>query len=224
MAISPLLLSFLSKLKSNNSREWFGINKPDYDLVKINFDALIEQMIVDFSDFENMDGVKLKDCSYRIYRDVRFSKNKDPYKTWFSASFSAGGRKSGIMDYYLHIEPEGKSFLGGGMYSPTPEQIQKYRQEIDYNAVQLKNIIKEKTFVLGFGEAIGESLKKVPKGFDPDHSEAELLKRKQLFFWHKFSDEEVLSPNFNRNVTKKAKILKPFLDFLNVTFFDQKPI
>lgn len=224
MTLSPIVLSFLSDLKSNNSREWFGENKPQYELVKKNFDLFIEKLIVDFSDFENMDGVKLKDCSYRIYRDVRFSKNKDPYKTWLSASFSAGGRKSGLMDYYLHVEPDGKSFLGGGMYSPTPEQIQKYRQEIDYNATLLKKILGEKRFKLDFGEALGESLKKIPKGFDPEHPEAELLKRKQLFFWHKFTDEDVQSSTFTSNVTEKAKTLKPFLDFLNVAFFDQELI
>ena len=101
--------------------EWFAENKAVYEQEKKGFDAWTTELITEFADFENMDGVLLKHCSYRIYRDVRFSKNKAPYKTWFSASFSEGGRKSGLMDYYVHIEPNGASFLGGGMYSPTPE-------------------------------------------------------------------------------------------------------
>jgi uncharacterized protein (TIGR02453 family) len=141
MSLNPSLLKFLMDLKSNNTREWFGENKAAYTDLKIKFEEFVAQLILGFGEFENLDGVQVKNCTYRINRDVRFTKNKDPYKTWFSASFSEGGRKSGFMDYYLHIEPNGKSFLGGGMYNPSPDQIAKYRQEIDYNAESLRKII-----------------------------------------------------------------------------------
>jgi uncharacterized protein (TIGR02453 family) len=170
-----------------------------------------------------MDGVLLKHCSYRIYRDVRFSINKEPYKTWFSASFSEGGRKSGLMDYYVHIEPNGASFLGGGMYSPTPEQLAAFRQEVDYNAAGLRKIIKDPTFASIFGEEVGESLVRIPKGFEADHPEAELLKKKQLFFWKKYTDQQVASPEFTQQLISDAKVLKPFLDFLNAVFFEKEP-
>jgi len=163
MSVSPQLLSFLTDLKQNNSREWFAIQKDIYDVEKANFDTFIGDLIQEFSDFENMDGVKIKDCSYRIYRDVRFSKNKEPYKTWFSASFSEGGRKSGYMDYYLHIEPGGKSFLGGGMYNATSEQLANFRQEIDYNAKAFLKIVESPLFRKFFGAPEGECLKKSPK-------------------------------------------------------------
>jgi uncharacterized protein (TIGR02453 family) len=191
--------------------------------LKENFEEFVSELITEFGDFENLDGVQVKNCTYRINRDVRFTKNKDPYKTWFSASFSEGGRKSGYMDYYLHIEPNGKSFIGGGMYNPSPEQIIKYRQEIDYNAQALRNIIEQPLFVQSFGQAQGESLKNTPKGFDALHPDADLLKVKTMFFWHHFTDAEVTSIEFVHLVIEKAKVLKPYLDFLNATFFDKEP-
>jgi uncharacterized protein (TIGR02453 family) len=169
-----------------------------------------------------MDGVERKHCSYRIYRDVRFSKNKDPYKTWFSASFSEGGRRSGFMDYYLHIEPGGKSFLGGGMYNPTPEQMAKYRQEVDYNGAALRKIVESSIFVKTFGAAEGEMLQKVPKGFDPSPEDAPYLRRKQLFYWKHYTDKEIVHPNFSEQLMADSKVMKPFLIFLNTTFFDKE--
>jgi hypothetical protein len=223
MSLSPSLLAFLRDLRVNNTREWFAENKSRYELVKKDFDAWTNVLISEFADFENMDGVLLKHCSYRIYRDVRFSKNKEPYKTWFSASFSEGGRKSGLMDYYVHIEPNGASFVGGGMYSPTPEQLAAFRQEVDYNAAGLRKIIKDPTFASIFGEEVGESLVRIPKGFEADHPEAELLKKKQLFFWKKYTDQQVASPEFTQQLISDAKVLKPFLDFLNAVFFEKEP-
>ena len=223
MSLTPSLLAFLLDLKSNNSREWFASNKSVYTDLKENFEEFVSILIEEFGGFENLVGVQVKNCTYRINRDVRFTKNKDPYKTWFSASFSEGGRKSGFMDYYLHIEPNGKSFLGGGMYNPSPEQIAKYRQEIDYNAESLRKIINQKQFFQAFGQAQGESLKNTPKGFDALHPDADLLKIKTMFFWHHFTDAEVTSDQFVDLVIGKAKLLKPYLDFLNATFFDKEP-
>ena len=220
MAITSETLAFLSDLKENNTREWFHGNKKRYDAVKASFEETIKELIGTIGEFEDLTGVEVKHCNYRIARDVRFSKEKSPYKTWLSASFSEGGRKANRMDYYLHIE-NGKSFLGGGMYNPTPEQLAKLRQEIDYNADELKQIIYNERFVSIFGEAEGEAVKSAPKGYDKNHPEIELLRKKQLFFWHKFTDEEVCSDNFVASVTEKCLVLKPFLDLLNYLFFDE---
>jgi uncharacterized protein (TIGR02453 family) len=222
MSISPSLFPFLIDLKLNNNREWFASNKGRYEKEKKLFDAVIIDLIQEFKDFENMDGVQLKDCSFRIYKDVRFSKDKLPFKTWFSASFSEGGRKSGLMDYYLHFEPGDKSFIGGGMYAPSPEQLLKFRQEIDYNAQNLKNIIYAPEFKIRFGEAEGDSLKNAPKGFEKEHVDLDLLRKKQFFFWQKFTDEEVSNDQFIPHLMQSAKILKPFLDYLNAAFFDKE--
>jgi len=209
-------------LKVNNNRDWFSHNKARFDFEKKAFEVVISDLIEEFKEFENMDGVQVKDCSYRIYKDVRFSKDKLPYKTWFSASFSEGGRKSFLLDYYLHIEPGNKSFLGGGMYAPSPDQLLKYRQEIDYNAESFKKIIYAPDFIYHFGEAEGESLKNSPKGFEKEHPDLDLIRKKQFFFRQKFTDLEVQSPEFITQMTRSAKILKPFLDYLNAAFFDKE--
>jgi uncharacterized protein (TIGR02453 family) len=221
MYIPVSTFDYLNLLKDNNNREWFHANKKTYDAVKSNFEETIKALIQSIGTFEDMRGVEVKDCNYRIARDVRFSKDKAPYKTWLSASFSEGGRKSGKMDYYLHIQ-DGGSFLGGGMYSPSPEQLAKLRQEIDYNAHELKNIIYNPIFIEVFGEAEGESVKSAPKGYSKEHPEIELLRKKQLFFWHKFTNKEVCSENFVQTVSDTCRTLKPFLDFLNYVFFNEQ--
>lgn len=127
------------------------------------------------------------------------------------------------MDYYLHIEPGGKSFLGGGMYNPSPEQLAAYRQEVDYNGASLRAIVEKPSFVSLFGEAEGDLLKKVPKGFEPDPADEMYVRRKQLFYWHHFTDEELVSPHFTNQLMLASLQLKPFLDFLNATFFDKEP-
>ena len=219
MPITTSTFEYLNDLKQNNNREWFHANKKRYDKVKSDFEETIQELINSIGEFENMEGVQVKHCNYRIARDVRFTNNKDPYKSHLSASFSEGGRKSGRTDYYLHISEE-ESFLGGGMFSPTPEQLASLRQEIDYNSQQLKSIIYDPKFVKTFGEAEGESVKSAPKGYSKDNPEIELLRKKQLFYWHKFTLEEVKSPDFVKNVTEVCRTLKPFIDFLNYVFIE----
>jgi uncharacterized protein (TIGR02453 family) len=219
MPITSQTFEFLQELKLNNTREWFHANKKRYDLVKSTFEETIKELIGTIGEFENMTGVEVKHCNYRIARDVRFTNDKAPYKTWLSASFSEGGRKSGRMDFYMHIQEE-ESFLGGGMWSPTPEQLAKYRQEVDYNAQELKSIIYNPEFIKMFGEAQGEFVKSAPKGYSKEHPEIELLRKKQMFFWHKFTKEEVLSSNFVGQVTETCRSLKPFLDFMNAVIIE----
>jgi uncharacterized protein (TIGR02453 family) len=219
MSITKSTFQYLHDLKNNNTREWFHANKKRYDTVKSDFEETIKELIGSISEFENMTGVDVKHCNYRIARDVRFTNDKVPYKSWLSASFSEGGRKSGRMDFYLHIQEE-ESFLGGGMWSPSAEQLMKLRQEIDYNAKELKSIIHNPEFLKMFGEAQGESVKSAPKGYSKENPEIDLLRKKQMFFLHKFTKEEVCSPDFVKKVTETAKALKPFLDYLNAIFFD----
>lgn len=224
MSISKSTFHYLQDLKNNNNREWFSANRKRYDVVKSDFEETIKELIGSIGEFENMTGVEVKHCNYRIARDVRFTNDKAPYKSWLSASFSEGGRKSGRVDYYLHIS-ENESFLGGGAWAATPEQLAKLRQEIDYNAQELKAIIYDSNFVKTFGDIQGESVKSSPKGYTKDHPEIELLRFKQMFFLHKFTKEEVCSPDFVNKVTETARTLKPFLDYLNAIFFDhQEPV
>ncbi len=183
-------------------------------------EALIAELIQQIGQFEHFAGLQVKECNYRIARDVRFSTDKLPYKTWLSASFAEGGRKANRMDYYLHLQPDGESFVGGGMYAPTAEHLARYRQEVDYNAAELKAIIQAPEFVATFGQPDGNQLKTTPKGYSKDHPEIDLLRRTQLFFLHKFSDEQVLSRDFAQRVSTECRTLKPFLDFMNATILE----
>jgi uncharacterized protein (TIGR02453 family) len=221
MPITNETFKYLDDLKKNNNREWFHTHKKRYDKVKADFEETIQELIDAIGKFENLDGVKVKDCNYRIARDVRFTLDKAPYKNHLSASFSEGGRKSGRVDYYLHIS-ENESFLGGGMWAPTAEQLATFRQEIDYNAQELKSIIYDPKFIETFGQSEGETVKSAPKGYSKDHPEIELLRKKQMFFLHRFTLKEVKSPDFVNNFVEVCKTLKPFLDYLNYLFFEHQ--
>lgn len=208
-------LEFLKDLVENNNREWFQENRKRYDTAKADMEVLVASLITEVSKFQDLGNLQVKDCIFRINRDIRFSKNKDPYKSNLSAGIGPGGRSAGKIDYYLHIQPNGQSFLGGGMWDPTTEQLAKYRQEVDYNADELKTIIHDEKFRAYFPEIHGSVLKTVPKGYFKDHPEIELLKRKELFFMHRFSDKDVTAKGFKDNIVEGIKLLKPYCDYMN---------
>jgi uncharacterized protein (TIGR02453 family) len=208
-------LQFLKDLVQNNNREWFLENRKRYDTAKADLEQLVAYLLTEVNKFQDLGNLQVKDCIFRINRDVRFSKNKAPYKSNLSAGIGPGGRSSGKIDYYLHIQPDGQSFLGGGMWDPTTEQLAKYRQEIDYNAGELKRIIQEDTFRGYFPEIHGKVLKTTPKGYPKDHPEIDLLRRKELFFTHRFTDKDVTSKKFGENIISGIKLLKPYCDYMN---------
>jgi uncharacterized protein (TIGR02453 family) len=216
-------LKFLTELTQNNNREWFQENRKKYDDSKSDLEKLVGTLITEAGKFHEFGNLQVKDCIFRINRDVRFSKNKAPYKNHLSAGIGPGGRGSGRVDYYLHIQPDGQSFLGGGMWDATAEQLGRYRQEIDYNAEELKRIIHDVAFREYFPEISGESLKTRPKGYPIDHPEIELLRRKQLFFVHRFTDKEVTSKDFANTIVKGMQLLKPYTDFMNYILYDANP-
>lgn len=208
-------LSFLRELKSNNNKAWFEKNREAYQRAKEGFEVFIDKFIDEFRRVEDFGGLSAKDCTFRINRDIRFSKDKSPYKTNMGAEVARGGRKSGNLGYYFHITPGGESMIAGGVYMPTPEQLAKIRKAIARDANRLKKIINAKEFIHYFGSVEGEKLKTAPSGYAKDHPEIELLKFKQLLAAHRFSDKEVLSPDFLTNTIQAAKALKPFLDYFN---------
>lgn len=208
-------LTFLKDLAAHNNRDWFQENRPRYDSAKGDVEKLVIQLIKEIGLFQDLGNLQPKDCIFRINRDIRFSKNKDPYKTNMGAAFGPGGKSAGKIDYYLHIQPNNGSFLGGGMWQPSTEQLARYRQEVDYNADELKTIINDPEFRSYFPNVMGEVLKTVPKGYPKDHPEIELLKRKELFFTHNFTDKEVTDKGFVDNILKGVKLLKPYCDYMN---------
>ncbi len=211
-----LILTFLKNLTKNNDREWFEKNKPKYIAAKESFDGfvagLLEKMIpVDGS----LAGLNPKKLTFRIYRDVRFSKDKSPYKTNMGATFSGGGKLMQTPGYYLHIEPGNKSFVAGGLYGPPNEILAKVRQEIDYNPKKLHAVLNTAKFKKTFGAFDDfDKLKTAPKGYPKDHPQLELLKHKSFIVSHYFKDKEVLDPKFMKNVVDTYKVLKPLNDYL----------
>jgi uncharacterized protein (TIGR02453 family) len=219
--ISKATLSFLRDIRKNNDREWFEKNKNRYLSAKNNITEIAEELIRSLCTIDKkFIGLTSKECIFRIYRDVRFSKDKRPYKYNLSADFTIGGRKSANAGYYLHIEP-GKSFLAGGIWMPPGDILKKVRQEIDYNGKQFHKILDQKDFKKYFGRMDEENkLKTTPKGYDKDHPDIEILKLTSFLVWHDYKDSEITNKKFVKEVTKGMKLMKPFLDFLNVAISD----
>jgi len=211
------VLSFLAQLKENNERPWFQEHRAEYDLARQRFELLVGRLIEEFSAFEPLAGVSPEECMMRIYRDVRFSKDKSPYRTAFGASIGPGGRKSSSFSYYFQLGSHGESMIAGGLYDPAPEQLARFRSAIDSDPGPFKTVIGAPEFIYYYGTVGGERVKTVPQGYSRDHPEIELLRFKQVVVMHSWADEAVIVPGFTSEVVTAAKALKPFLDFLNAT-------
>ncbi|PWJ58872.1 uncharacterized protein (TIGR02453 family) [Dyadobacter jejuensis] len=215
-------LNFLKNLAQNNNRDWFQANRSSYDAAKADFEVFVSNLIGEIGLIQDLGPLQPKDCIFRINRDVRFSKDKSPYKLNLSAGIGPGGRGAGRVDYYLHIQPNGQSLLGGGMWNPTAAELARYRQEIDYNAHEIRDIIESEKFKSYFPVLHGESLKTAPKGYPKDHPEIDLLRRKSLFFSHSFTDQEVLSADFLQRVMEGILVLKPYCDYMNYILYQEE--
>lgn len=208
-------LGFLSKLKKNNNKEWFDKNKPQYLEIKAEFEELIGKLIKELSKTDPaIKALEPKNCVFRIYKDVRFSKDKTPYKTHIGAYLAAGGRKSEYAGYYIHIEP-GKSFLAGGIWMPQPDILKAVRQEIDYGIKDFLKIIRAAAFKKYFEDIQGEKLSRNPKEYPADHPHIEYLKFKSFNVAHELSDRKITSSDFVKNSVIIFKAMKPLNDFLN---------
>ncbi|WP_298736871.1 DUF2461 domain-containing protein [uncultured Chitinophaga sp.] len=208
-------LKFLKNLSRNNTKEWFDEHKPAYQDAKADYESIVQQLIDGLSRQDpGTAGLQVKDCVFRIYKDVRFSKDKTPYKTNMGAAFSPGGRKSGRPGYYFHLEPGG-SFAGGGLWMPDAPTLKKVRQEIDYNFAEFQQIISNKEFIKYFGKIEGEALKSAPQGYQPDNPAIAYLKLKSFTVWHSFSDEACTQPALVREILKVFAVMQPFVKFLD---------
>jgi uncharacterized protein (TIGR02453 family) len=219
-AIAKDTFQFLKELKANNNKEWFTENKPRYEVAKANFEAFIDELLKGISKFDpSIAHHTAKGCIFRIYRDVRFSKDKSPYKTHMGAHITSAQKKSDIhtrSGYYIHIG-SGECMLAGGAYMPQGDWIKAIRQEIDYDGEALVNILKNKKFQETFGDLEGESLKRPPKGYDEEHEFIDLLKKKSFLAQHNLSDEEVTKASFLDKAVTVFETLKPLGDFLNAS-------
>ncbi|TAH29867.1 MAG: DUF2461 domain-containing protein [Cytophagales bacterium] len=218
--IDKKILDFLNELSNNNSKSWFDENRKRYESCKDSFKIFVDEIINEVSQFdENIKGLTYQNCVFRINRDVRFSKDKSPYKTNFGVSLQKGGKKTLYASYYLHFQPNGNCFIAGGLYAPTNDILAKIRQEIDYNFTDFQKIIQNPTFVSYFGDLRGDKLVKAPKGYEIDNPAIEFLKMKSLIAWHVIPDDNVvLKENFIQYACEVCKAMQPFLDFVNVIF------
>lgn len=211
-------LQFVKSLKKNNNKEWFDKNRPKFEIAKQDFAGFIQGLIdTHAKNDKTISTLKAKDCMFRINRDVRFSKDKSPYKTNFGASINKGGKKSMLAGYYFHFEP-GASFVGGGMYMPMPEDLKKIRQEIDYNFDAFKKIIASKKFksiYKDLDKSADYSLSRIPKGYEPDNPAADYLKLKSFIAFVPIRDEELQSKTLSKKSIDAFIALHPLIEFLN---------
>ncbi len=188
-----------------------------YQTARQHFIDLVGHILGELSiDDESLRGLNPKDCIFRINRDIRFSKNKSPYKNNFGAAMAEGGKKTDQALYYLHLQPNDESFIAGGIYQPPSPVLAKVRQEIDYNASELKAITDVPEFKQNFGAIQGDALKRAPKGYDPDHPNIELLKLKSYLVMRKLTDNEVTNKQFPAQAATVFQSMQPFLNYLNV--------
>ncbi|NDK56567.1 DUF2461 domain-containing protein [Pontibacter fetidus] len=221
VTIAKSTLQFLSDLSRNNTREWFADNKPRYEAARKDYLGFLDEMLREMSHFEpvanNQTG---KDLVFRIYRDVRFSNDKRPYKDHFGAYVADGGRKSILPGYYLHLAGNNNSFLAGGLWMPPADYLKAVRQEIDYSLDEFKAIVESPDFKKKFGELQGEQLKTTPKGYDKDNPAIEYLRFKGWNAVMPLPDKVVLGSDFMNVVLDGFKDLKPFNDFLTAPLKD----
>jgi len=210
------LIPFLTELTANNNRDWFTANKKNYETAKKELIAFLDTLLPILAESDpNLKDLKAKDCMFRIFRDVRFSKNKDPYKTNMGAVIAPGGRKSTKGCYYLHIDPNG-CFLAGGMFMPESDKLKLIRQEIDYNLSEFEKLIHDKNFVTLFG-ALDDNgrLKTSPKGYEADNPAIEYLRNKSFTVSHAFSPKEITKPDFATFCLSTFAEIRPLNEFLN---------
>lgn len=215
MNIKSSTFQFLADLKENNSREWFQLNKSFYEEANLNVKEFVEDLIVKLSAFDahiNKD-IKASKCMFRIYRDVRFSKDKAPYKSWLAAGISVDGRKLEGPEYYIHIEP-GKSFAAVGYWQPKKEHLEAIRQEIDYNYDSLKELLNKDGWELD-DLSVEDKLKRPPAGYDSSNPAIEILKLKSFVLLKHFSDQEMLRPFASEYIIEMFQKTLGFKHFLH---------
>ena len=204
------LFSFLNKLEKNNNRDWFHAHKQEFKQVEKQTKAFYNLVLDALRTHDDIDKLKL----FRIYRDVRFSKNKQPYKTHFGGSFHR--RKPELRGgYYLHLAPNNQSFIATGFWEPNKADLLRIRKEFEMDDTEIRQIISNKSFKNVWGDFVGDELKTAPRNFDKDHPAIDLIRKKQYIFTKKFPDQEVLSSTFLEEVNTSFKAVRPYFDYMS---------
>ncbi|MCW3106027.1 MAG: hypothetical protein JWQ09_533 [Segetibacter sp.] len=216
--LQPSTLTYIKNLTKNNNKPWFEENRHLFDKAKADFENVVKDIISSLGKVDpDIAPLEAKNCMFRQYRDVRFSKDKTPYKHHMGASFDRGGKKSGFAGYYLHIQPGNNSMAGGGIWMPEAAQLKKIRQEIDYSWDEFSEIITEPSFKSIYGELEqGEfKLSREPKGYEKDNPAIEYLKLKSLVATQSLTDDDLVSKNLLQKVLAAFTALMPLIKFIN---------
>ncbi|MCI5058021.1 MAG: DUF2461 domain-containing protein [Flavobacteriales bacterium] len=206
-------LQFIKDLSTNNNRDWFTENKSRYTACHENFIEFANALLAEMNKHDNIETPNGKKSLFRIYRDVRFSKNKDPYKSWMSGSFkrATAALRGG---YYYHFEP-GNFFIGGGFWGPSSDDLKHIRAQIAADPERFEKAVKDKKFTKTFGALSGDQVKTAPKGYAKDHPAIEFLRFKQFLGMKKYSEKEALSKDFVQIVNNDFKNIRPFFDYMS---------
>ena len=211
-------IKFLQDLKLNNHRDWFEANRKVYENAKADYLQFVGEVLKGLcKNDETLAILQPKDCTFRINRDVRFSKNKAPYKTNMGAGFSKGGKKMMLAGYYFQCEPEA-SFIAGGIWMPMAPELKKVRQEIDYGLDQFNGIVTSKKFVAQFGKLVNgeiEKLKRPPKGYEETNPAIEYLKLKSFIATSPIIDEDLTSKYLVKKIVDACTTMQPLVYFIN---------
>jgi len=207
--INPKVFDFLSSLKENNNRAWFEQHKPHFKALEVEVKEFCVQLFDQISLHDSLERWKLM----RIYRDVRFSKNKTPYKTNFGIAFHRSQPKC-RGSYYLQISP-GNCFLACGFWGPEPKDLLRIRQELAVSGDEFRDLMNQPSFKNTWGELVGDELKSAPRAFDKNHPEIDLIRKKQFLFMIHFEDHEVEKDGFSGIINSALKEVRPFVDFMS---------
>lgn len=216
---TKLIFSFLEELEKNNNREWFQSNKHLYENAKKEFEGFINQLISEIAKFDkDIKNLTAKDCLFRIYNDIRFAKNKPPYKTNFGGYIAKGGKNLGNAGYYLHLE-NNNCFAGGGIYMPQSDKLKLIRQEIYYNFKEFSGLLAAKNFKKYFDGLDDLKASRVPKDFPKDCESAEMLKYKSYTMITALSQKQLQSADLKEHIADIFKSMTPVNHFLNRAIF-----
>ncbi len=215
------ILAFLKDLEKNNNRDWFNANKAQYLEAKSGFDIFIDSLIVELQLMDpRVAGATAKNSVFRIYKDIRFSKDKTPYKTHFGAYMISGGRKSQLPGYYIHIK-NGESFIAGGMYKPGPDQLKAIRREILNFPEDIVEIVESKEFKENYSFHENDKLKRPPQGYSADAEQIELIKNKHFIASKSIPDEWITQSDFSRKLIDTCQGLLPLNNFIHRALTEQ---
>ena len=203
-------LEFFKKLEKNNDRDWFNDHKKEYKAIEAKVKAVYNSVFEQFKSHDELDKLKM----FRIYRDVRFSKNKSPYKTHFGGSFHRTKPKL-RGGYYLHIQPNNESFIATGFWEPAPADLLRIRKEFEMDDTEIRTILNDKKFNNVWGDFVGDEVKSAPRGFSKEHKAIDLIKKKQYIFVKKYTDKEVLDENFINEVGVAFKAIRPYFNYMS---------